>query len=47
MNMSYRNVERRHAQQIAFVERRKGRTWMYGELALFGALLLYFMSLLK
>ncbi len=47
MNMSYRNIERRHARQIALVERRKGRTWMYGELALFGALMLYLMSLLK
>lgn len=47
MNLSYRTVDRRHAQQLAFVERRKGRTWLYGEVALCATLLLYLMSLLK
>jgi hypothetical protein len=31
--------ERRRRDKMIFVERRKGQTWMYGQLALFLALL--------
>jgi hypothetical protein len=39
-------TERRHEDRIALVERRKGKLWMYGEIACFAALMLYLMLLL-
>jgi len=47
MYSSSRIVDRRRFHKLAFVERRKGRIWMYGELALCAVLLVYLVSLLR
>jgi hypothetical protein len=38
--------ERRRDQYLTFIERRKGKLWMYGEMAVFAVLAMYLASLL-
>ncbi|GEM_PF-3055289 len=47
MYNSSQTVDRRHTHKLTFVERRKGRIWMYGELVLCAVLLVYLVSLLR
>ena len=39
--------ERRHRNQLALLERRKGELWMYAQIPLFAALATYFTHLVR
>lgn len=41
MKPGYPHKERRHHDQVIFIERRKGKIWMYGEILLLAGLLMY------
>lgn len=44
MNRSYKAADRRRDQRLTFIERRKGRIWMYGEIGIFVFLVTYLTS---
>jgi hypothetical protein len=41
MSTGRRPVERRRTQQLALIERRKGRAWLYGQIAVAAALAIF------
>ncbi|HVC17055.1 MAG TPA: hypothetical protein VNE18_07110 [Rhodanobacter sp.] len=44
MSRSFKAVDRRRDQSLTFIERRKGRMWMYGEIGVFVFLVTYLAS---
>ncbi|MDE3073016.1 MAG: hypothetical protein KGJ63_09795 [Pseudomonadota bacterium] len=44
MNRSFKAADRRRDQHLTFIERRKGRLWMYGEIGIFVFLATYLAS---
>lgn len=41
MQPGYPHKDRRRHDQVVFIERRKGKIWMYGEILLLAGLLMY------
>jgi hypothetical protein len=41
MQSAYPKKDRRRRDQVVFIERRKGKIWMYGEILLFVGLIMY------